>query len=143
MNPVGVSHAVVQWWPSNSTLASAVPTCAATQAELAANTGIALQSIINYENGRREPNARAIVALEQYFDITAAALLGLEDADSAARRADEPDKSLALSETETSLLRDFRSLSTENQTTLLRLAAKFAAIDKALNAWLDADDEFC
>ena len=33
-----------------------------TQKELATSTGIALQSIINYENGRREPNSKAMVA---------------------------------------------------------------------------------
>lgn len=111
-----------------------------TQDELAQELGISLQSVINYENGRREPNARAIVALEQYFGVTAAALLGLEEAAPADPRADELDKPLPLSNTETRLLKDFRCLSAENQTTLLRLAAKFAAIDKALNAWLDADD---
>lgn len=114
-----------------------------TQDDLAQELGLTRKSVINYENGQREPNARAIVALEQYFGVTAAALLGLEDADMAAPRADELDKPLPLNDTETRLLENFRCLSAENQTTLLRLAAKFAAIDKALNAWLDADDEFC
>lgn len=41
-----------------------------TQKELATSTGIALQSIINYENGRREPNSKAMVALERYFNVT-------------------------------------------------------------------------
>lgn len=66
--------------------------------------------------------------------------MGLEDSDPPAARADGPDKPSTLSDTEADLLRDFRSLSAENQATLLRLAAKFAAIDKALNAWLDADE---
>lgn len=47
-----------------------------TQKELATSTGIALQSIINYENGRREPNSRAMVALERYFNVTGEYLRG-------------------------------------------------------------------
>ena len=47
-----------------------------TQKELATSTGIALQSIINYENGRREPNSKAMVALERYFNVTGEYLRG-------------------------------------------------------------------
>ena len=47
-----------------------------TQKELATSTGIALQSIINYENGRREPNSEAMVALERYFNVTGEYLRG-------------------------------------------------------------------
>lgn len=111
-----------------------------TQKELAEELGIGYGTVIGYENQKREPNARAIVALERYFGVTAAALLGLEDAAPAAIRCDAPDKPLPLNDTETRLLKDFRCLSAENQTTLLRLAAKFAAIDSAFNAWLDANE---
>lgn len=47
-----------------------------TQKELAAHTGIALQSIINYENGRREPNSKAMAVLERYFNVTGEYLRG-------------------------------------------------------------------
>lgn len=50
-----------------------------TQKDLAASTGIALQSIINYENGRREPNSRAMVALERYFSVSGEYLRGETD----------------------------------------------------------------
>lgn len=50
-----------------------------TQKELAASTGIALQSIINYENGRREPNSKAMVALERYFNVSGEYLRGEVD----------------------------------------------------------------
>lgn len=40
-----------------------------TQKELSENTGISLQSIVNYEIGRREPNSRAMAALERYFGV--------------------------------------------------------------------------
>lgn len=50
-----------------------------TQKELATKTGIALQSIINYENGRRDPNSKAMVALEQYFEVSGAYLRGETD----------------------------------------------------------------
>lgn len=47
-----------------------------TQKELASSTGIALQSIINYENGRREPNSKAMAALERYFNVSGEYLRG-------------------------------------------------------------------
>lgn len=47
-----------------------------TQKDLSAATGIPLQSIINYENDRREPSFKATVALERYFGITCSDLLG-------------------------------------------------------------------
>lgn len=50
-----------------------------TQKELADNTGIALQSIINYENGRREPNSKAMVALERFFNVSGEYLRGEVD----------------------------------------------------------------
>ena len=37
------------------------------QAELARETGLTRKSIINYENGYREPNSKAMAALERYF----------------------------------------------------------------------------
>lgn len=54
-----------------------------TQRQLSAKTQIALQSIVNYENGRREPNSKAMAALEQYFNVTGAYLRG---------ETDEPDE---------------------------------------------------
>lgn len=50
-----------------------------TQKELASSIGIALQSIINYENGRREPNSKAMVALERYFKVSGEFLRGEVD----------------------------------------------------------------
>ncbi|NBI18247.1 XRE family transcriptional regulator, partial [Neglecta sp. X4] len=52
-----------------------------TQKELAEQTGIALQSIINYENGRREPNSKAMAALERYFGVSGEFLRGGVDRD--------------------------------------------------------------
>lgn len=52
-----------------------------TQKELAQQTGIALQSIINYENGRREPNSKAMAALERYFGVSGEFLRGETDRD--------------------------------------------------------------
>lgn len=54
-----------------------------TQRQLSAETQIAFQSIVNYENGRREPNSKAMAALEQYFNVTGAYLRG---------ETDEPDE---------------------------------------------------
>lgn len=51
-------------------------TAGVTQKELAFDTGISLQSIINYENGRREPNSKAMAALERYFNVSGEYLRG-------------------------------------------------------------------
>lgn len=47
-----------------------------TQAELAYKTGLSLSAIINYENGLREPNAKAMAALEEFFNVSAVDLYG-------------------------------------------------------------------
>lgn len=47
-----------------------------TQRELAQNVGIPLRSIINYENGLREPNSKAMAVLERYFNVTGEYLRG-------------------------------------------------------------------
>ena len=50
-----------------------------TQRGLAQETGIPLKSIINYENGLREPNSRAMAALERYFKVSGEFLRGETD----------------------------------------------------------------
>lgn len=65
-----------------------------TQKELAAHTGIALQSIINYENGRREPNSKAMAVLERYFNVTGEYLRG-ESSDRAPEYAWEDPEIMA------------------------------------------------
>ena len=49
-----------------------------TQKQLAHEAGMPLQTIINYENSLREPEGKALVALEQVFGVTGAQLYGLE-----------------------------------------------------------------
>lgn len=50
-----------------------------TQQELAQKVGLPLRSIINYENGLREPNSRAMAALERYFNVSGECLRGESD----------------------------------------------------------------
>ncbi len=50
-----------------------------TQRELVEKTNLPVRSIINYENGLREPNAKALVALEEIFRVSGAYLLGYTD----------------------------------------------------------------
>lgn len=50
-----------------------------TQRELANKTGISLRAIINYENGLREPNSKAMVALEKFFNVSGEFLRGEAD----------------------------------------------------------------
>lgn len=47
-----------------------------TQRELAEAVGISTVSIVNYENGTREPNAGALVALEKFFSVSGDYLMG-------------------------------------------------------------------
>ncbi|MBQ7504728.1 MAG: LexA family transcriptional regulator [Ruminococcus sp.] len=47
-----------------------------TQQELAIQTGLSKSAIINYENDLREPNAKAMRALENYFCVSAEYLYG-------------------------------------------------------------------
>lgn len=47
-----------------------------TQKELAAATGISFHAINSYESGRREPNSKAMAALEEFFNVSGAYLRG-------------------------------------------------------------------
>ncbi|MDE6839108.1 MAG: helix-turn-helix domain-containing protein [Acutalibacter sp.] len=51
-----------------------------TQKALSEATGIPIRTLINYENTDREPNAKNMAILEQYFNVSAAYLRG-ESAD--------------------------------------------------------------
>ncbi len=47
-----------------------------TQTQLAQKIGISMAAVRNYENGLREPNSKAMVALEEYFNVSGAYLRG-------------------------------------------------------------------
>lgn len=47
-----------------------------TQAELSQRTRLSISAIKSYETGLREPNFKAIVALESFFGVTGKDLLG-------------------------------------------------------------------
>lgn len=47
-----------------------------TQRELAEVTGLSVHAINSYESGRREPNSKAMAALESYFHVTGEYLRG-------------------------------------------------------------------
>lgn len=50
-----------------------------TQSQLAINTGLSMAAIRSYENGLREPNSKAMAALESYFHVTGEYLRGETD----------------------------------------------------------------
>lgn len=50
-----------------------------TQKQLASETGIGYGSIVDYENGRREPNSKAMAALERFFNVSGEFLRGEVD----------------------------------------------------------------
>ena len=52
-----------------------------TQRQLAAEIGVSYGAIVGYENGRREPNSKAMAALEQYFGVSGEFLRGGVDRD--------------------------------------------------------------
>ena len=47
-----------------------------TQKEVAEKTRLSVSSIVSYENGLREPNSRAMAALESYFNVSGDFLRG-------------------------------------------------------------------
>lgn len=54
-----------------------------TQSQLAKHTGLSMSAIRSYENGLREPNSKAMAALESYFHVTGEYLRGeSKDSDS-------------------------------------------------------------
>lgn len=50
-----------------------------TQEQLAHKVGLSMAAIRNYENGLREPNSKAMVALERYFRVSGEFLRGEVD----------------------------------------------------------------
>ncbi len=50
-----------------------------TQAQLAAETGLKETAVRSYENGLREPNSKAMAALERYFSVSGEYLRGETD----------------------------------------------------------------
>ena len=50
-----------------------------TQKQLASEIGVSYGSIVDYENGRREPNSKAMAALERYFRVSGEYLRGEVD----------------------------------------------------------------
>ena len=60
-----------------------------TQKQLASELGISYNSVIDYENGRREPNAKALVRLEQFFGVSGEYLRGEIDKEIFMRQSEE------------------------------------------------------
>lgn len=52
-----------------------------TQDQLAAKIGVSMAAIRNYENGLREPNSKAMAALERFFNVSGEYLRGEVDRD--------------------------------------------------------------
>ena len=50
-----------------------------TQDKLAEETGLSQAALANWENGKRSPNALAIITLAKYFGVTTDYLLGVVD----------------------------------------------------------------
>ncbi len=50
-----------------------------TQKDVAKAIGVAQSAVTFWENGKRVPNALAIIALAKFFDVSADYLLGLTD----------------------------------------------------------------
>lgn len=72
---------------------------AITQRQLAEKIGVSYGSIVDYENGRREPNCRAMAALEDFFEVTGKYLCGDTNDKGASTCAEKPSAP-AVAETE-------------------------------------------
>ncbi len=76
-----------------------------TQKELAKQTGLSVSSIIGYENGLREPNSKAMAALERFFCVSGDYLRGEIDQVTFHKNSDTIDNGL---NNLTNLFLDFR-----------------------------------
>lgn len=56
-------------------------TAGLTQDQLAAKIGVSMAAVRNYENGLREPNSKAMAALERFFNVSGEYLRGDVDRD--------------------------------------------------------------
>lgn len=65
-----------------------------TQKELAKQTGLSASSIIGYENGLREPNSKAMAALERFFRVSGEYLRGEVDKITFEKKCNVIDNSL-------------------------------------------------
>ena len=92
-----------------------------TQRDLSVETGIPLQSLINYENDRREPSFRAVLALEQYFGITCKDLL--EGGDGSCALSASSDVGFTVSVEEKTLLCSVRQFSDDDKKMLENFVA--------------------
>ncbi len=76
-----------------------------TQKELAKQTGLSVSSIIGYENGLREPNSKAMAALERFFRVSGDYLRGENERVTYHKNSDTIDNGL---DTLTNLLAEYR-----------------------------------
>ena len=99
-----------------------------TQAQLADKTGLKETAIRSYENGLREPNAKALAALEQYFQISVNYLLG--NIDDKMKLKDEIVSELPLGER--TLQEQLREVSDEEKLILSGFVPFFVSYQRSL-----------
>jgi transcriptional regulator with XRE-family HTH domain len=81
------------------------------QQQLAAKLQVAQNTVCNWENGKRSPDAEALVRLAQLFGVSVEYLLG-------------QDEAAVLTDKEAQLLEAFRRLNARQQDRLLAAAAQ-------------------
>lgn len=81
-----------------------------TQAKIAAVIGVTRAAYANIENGKREPDFKAVLMLADYFDVTLDYLFGRSE-----KATQVPSQSPNLSATEQTLLCTFRQLNSDGQ----------------------------
>lgn len=87
-----------------------------TQKELAEATGLSLSAIKNYENSNREPNSKAMVALEKFFNVSGEFLRGKLDKETFYRKSTLINSNLDdILDFATSIKGDFKILSQDKQ----------------------------
>lgn len=111
-----------------------------TQKELAEKSNLPIRSIINYENGLREPNAKALVALEEIFHVSGAYLLGYTN--------QKNNSHYTLNENAQALLNIFSDLDERGRATVLhcseeqrRLSNLHVEIEKPRTLWLRISEQ--
>jgi len=109
-----------------------------TQKQLSEQLCISVETLINYENGRREPGAAWLGRLELFFGVSGAYIMGLTDErqltncveqrDEAVERTSHPVIQDALP-TERRLVQYYRRLDEQQQDILLGWAAELAGLE--------------
>ena len=105
-----------------------------TQQELAKAISFGKSIVYYWENGEREPNTKALIALSAFFNVSIEYLLGLSNDD----RSSRTDVS-CLTENETKLLKAYMLLDISQRENLIRQAQTLSTDNNTIHSLTDSE----